>query len=245
MEGGTRSRARAEKVVEFFGEGSTYMDAPYVWEARRAALEVLGVDPSEKRILDVGCGDGSISLPWAGRAASITLVDLSPSMLRRAREQLADAPKENVEILEGDFTKIDVGKGYDLVLCLGVLAHMESLERAVSQLASFLRRGGELVIQLTDAERALGNLLYRRGQRAARRTHGYEILRLGTTAVIAACEREKLMFERLHRFSFLLPGMGRLPGRLVRAIELASVRIRAFQPFVTDALILFRKGNGA
>ena len=52
------------------------------WPA--AYLEWLNAQPGE-RILDLGCGDGQLTLRLAATGASVTGVDASPEMVAAAR----------------------------------------------------------------------------------------------------------------------------------------------------------------
>jgi malonyl-CoA O-methyltransferase len=104
-------------------------------------------------VLDAGCGTGR-NLSWlqAFQPHSITATDLSPSMLDRAREKVADVrfhvcPVDRLPFPDGSF---------DVVLCTLVLSHVENLSAAIGELARVLRRGGSLVI--TDVH-PIGKLL--------------------------------------------------------------------------------------
>ncbi len=101
------------------------------------------------RILDVGCGTGRHAIELARRGYSITGIDLSDSMLQRAREKAA---RENVR---ADFRKEDARDlpfedEYDLVimLCEGAFPLMETDEMnflILSGAAKALRKGGKLI----------------------------------------------------------------------------------------------------
>ena len=85
------------------------------------AREEEGREPPYGRALDLGCGSGIWAVVLAQRGWKVTGVDFVPKALRRARERAEQAAVE-VELLEGDVTKLDaagVGPGFQLLLDFG------------------------------------------------------------------------------------------------------------------------------
>jgi len=103
------------------------------------------------RILDIGCGDGSISLPLLTKENRLTLLDMSEGMLARARSRIPENRLDRVEIVNGDFmgTKLD-GHSYDLIICFGVLAYIDRVKPFLEKINSLLKPGGKLVIEWTN-----------------------------------------------------------------------------------------------
>jgi 2-polyprenyl-3-methyl-5-hydroxy-6-metoxy-1,4-benzoquinol methylase len=101
----------------------------------------LGVG-SRARVLEVGCGNGSISA-WlaervgpSGRAVAVDL-DLS----------LVDVRAPRLELRQGDIVAgpIDPG-GFDLVTARAVLHHVTDVEAAIRNLAASLAPGGAMLL---------------------------------------------------------------------------------------------------
>jgi SAM-dependent methyltransferase len=100
------------------------------------------------RVLDAGCGTGTLALMLAGRGCRVTGVDLSEAMLDVARlKEEASA----VTWRQGDITRLDLGvrgEPFDLVTCVSdTLNHLDSLdewENAFRRFAAHLRPGGAL-----------------------------------------------------------------------------------------------------
>jgi SAM-dependent methyltransferase len=104
-----------------------------------------------KRILEIGCGDGRVTLPLARAAAewrgSVTGLDLSAEMLSAAREK--DQPSL-VEWVEGDMQHWRAQEPFDFILSpCGALGHLVHL---AEQLATWrtayanLAGGGRFVL---------------------------------------------------------------------------------------------------
>ena len=105
-----------------------------------------------ERILDIGCGDGSISIPLLTKDNRLTLLDMSEGMLARARSRISARQLDRVEILNGDFMSARLESySYDLIVCIGVLAYIDPLKPFLEKLSSLLKPGGKLIIEWTDS----------------------------------------------------------------------------------------------
>jgi ubiquinone/menaquinone biosynthesis C-methylase UbiE len=187
-----------------------------------AVLPLVGA-----RILDAGCGDGSISLQFAG-ANRLTLLDASPAMLDRARATAEELGAGDVQFVHGTLQDFRADEGFDLVLCIGVLSHLDSVEDALQRLAQLVRPAGRLILQLTDADHWLARLQGVVRRRRAEQSYGYRVSRTTRASVIAAAERAGLRLIAERRYSLLLPGMGRLPDPLLYRLERWTSR----RPFI-------------
>ena len=96
-------------------------------------------------LLDVGCGTGSFIGPLQ-LYYSIEGVDLSPDMLKVARERYPDVPFH-----QGDMADFDLGKQFDVVICMGsAIGYTKSVARmqqAVANMAKHLHYSGVLVVE--------------------------------------------------------------------------------------------------
>jgi len=59
-------------------------------------IAAAGIDFTQKRILDIGCGTGAYTLRIAQKAAHIDAVDISPEMLRILREDAQKIGLDNI-----------------------------------------------------------------------------------------------------------------------------------------------------
>ncbi len=109
----------------------------------------IGFDRSS-RILDIGCGTGRHSVELARRGYRVTAVDLSESMLARAREKAREAGVE-VEFARADARSLPFSNEFDLalMLCEGAFPLMETDDMncmILQSAARSLRDGGKLVL---------------------------------------------------------------------------------------------------
>jgi 2-polyprenyl-3-methyl-5-hydroxy-6-metoxy-1,4-benzoquinol methylase len=101
------------------------------------------------RILDIGCGTGRHALELARRGYAVTGIDLSDSLLQRAREKAA-AEGLRVDFRRHDARELPFAKEFDLaiMLCEGAFPLMETDEmnfRILQGAAAALKPGGKLI----------------------------------------------------------------------------------------------------
>ncbi|MDT0264965.1 methyltransferase [Streptomyces sp. DSM 44915] len=122
--------------------------AGVVWEVLREALRERAERAGRPAldVLDMGGGSGSFAVPVAGLGHRVTVVDPSPDALfalgrRAAEEGVADM----VRGVQGDTQDVleVAGRGvFDLVLCHGVLEHVEDPAAGLRSVAGALRPAG-------------------------------------------------------------------------------------------------------
>jgi ubiquinone/menaquinone biosynthesis C-methylase UbiE len=102
-------------------------------------------------ILDVGSGAGQIAmhlLKYSDPTASITCIDLSPEMLRRARNRLKSS---HPDYLASDLSCLPFADGsFDCVTCGYVLEHLPDARTGLAELARVLVPGGRMLLLTTE-----------------------------------------------------------------------------------------------
>ena len=122
---------------------------------------------SGDRVLDAGSGPGRFSIVTADLGAKVTVLDLSSSQLKIAREKIGQAGLlENVEdFVQGDITDLSVfPDGYfDTVICYGgALSYVcERRHEAAAELVRVVRLGGVILISVMSRYGASLNLVRR------------------------------------------------------------------------------------
>jgi len=101
------------------------------------------------KILDVGCGTGRHAIELTRRGYSVTGVDLSQNMLRKAREKASNAGLE-IDFRQADARNLPFKEEFDLVimLCEGGFPLMETDEmnfQILESVARALNDNGKLI----------------------------------------------------------------------------------------------------
>jgi 2-polyprenyl-3-methyl-5-hydroxy-6-metoxy-1,4-benzoquinol methylase len=98
--------------------------------------------------LDLGCGVGRWSLQLAHSGYRVTGVDVSSCMIEHARARAA-AVAADCEFAVANAVDLDLGRRFDLILCVTVLQHIldpRAARQAIARLETHLAPGGTLVL---------------------------------------------------------------------------------------------------
>lgn len=122
-------------------------------------LKESGFNPKSAKILDIGCGPGTLSIPLAKEGADVTAVDISSGMLDKLKETVKNESL-SVDIVECSWWTADIDKlgfrgKFDLVLAsmtpavkdLQSLERMMSCSRGLCYYSNFLKRGEDKAFQ--------------------------------------------------------------------------------------------------
>ncbi|MGE4218806.1 MAG: class I SAM-dependent methyltransferase [Alphaproteobacteria bacterium] len=124
-------------------------------------------------VLEFGCGVGTLTADIARYADRLHAVDIDPRAVEAAKNRLAGQP--NVQVECADATGFQAGAGYDAIVMLDVLEHIEDHAAMLSRVSALLRPGGRVVLKVPahrflygEMDRAVGH--HRRYSRQALRS---------------------------------------------------------------------------
>ncbi len=132
-----------DAVIEFFDRCAASWDAEMIRsdDVIRRILDNGGIRAGID-VLDVACGTGVLFPDYFARGvASLTGIDISPEMARRAREKYPDA-----EVICGDAETWPFGRQFDAVMVYNAFPHFPDPKRLIEALAGLVKRGGRLSV---------------------------------------------------------------------------------------------------
>jgi 2-polyprenyl-3-methyl-5-hydroxy-6-metoxy-1,4-benzoquinol methylase len=185
------------------GSGASF----YFQTRLKLTCELAGA--STGRLLDCAAGSGEITcaLLKSGRFPDATIVDISPAMLRSAKELLASQiTNAGLEFIHSDIFNFNPSDSrFDLVLCLGLIAHVGRLDILLPHLKSMLTLGGRIILQTTLTDHPGARIV--RALTAPRELaqRGYRISWFSQRDIIDACRRARLRIVDMRRHSLGIP----------------------------------------
>ena len=135
--------------------------ARFVSDLGLPALELLAAKPGE-RILDLGCGDGALTLKLAELGARVVAIDASAAQVAAARARGLDARV-------GDAARLAFASEFDAVFSNAALHWVKDADGVIAGVFRALKPGGRFVGEFGGAgnveqvRRALIDALERRG----------------------------------------------------------------------------------
>lgn len=122
-------------------------DPASLLERRRAAF-VLRFVPPGGTVLDLGCGDGSLTRRWAERARRVIAVDLSPDCLALAVRR---NPHRAISYVCVPVEHLALDVRFDVVFLGEVVEHVYDAPALLRRAAGLLRPGGTLILTTPNA----------------------------------------------------------------------------------------------
>ena len=160
------------------------------------------------RLLDCAAGTGEITctLLGSGRFNHATVVDVSAAMLQNAKELLtSQIKKAEMEFVHSDvFNFKPSDSRFDLILCLGLIAHTGRLDILLPHLKSMLTPGGRIILQATLTDHLGTRIVRALTSRSELARRGYRISWFSQRNICDACDRAglRILATRRHGLSF-------------------------------------------
>jgi len=166
------------------------------------------------RLLDCACGTGEITtiILSSGRFTSATVVDLSPRMLEAAQQRIGIELKDlrigRLEFISSDifeFTAQPHAEHYDLILCLGLIAHTGRLGELLRDLKTLLSPNGSILLQSSLLDHVGTKIVRALTRERYFRQHGYRISYFRHQDILEAARIAGLKASVVRRFTFGFP----------------------------------------
>ena len=124
------------------GYNSTRCADPYLTERLYQLLK----PETGKDYLDIGCGTGSLSIVLTELGHKVTGIDLSPSMISRARAKAA-THKFQIEfhVMDAAFPQLS-HRQFDVIVCRHLLWTLPGPQQVLQRWAEFLKSKGRLIL---------------------------------------------------------------------------------------------------
>jgi len=100
-------------------------------------------DTKDKRVLDIGCGHGEVSLAVSNYTSKIVAMDIAFPFLVKAKANLKKRIEIDLNAVQAAGMKIPfIDNSFDCVISMGGIHHIPNQSRTISEIARILKRGG-------------------------------------------------------------------------------------------------------
>lgn len=135
------------------------------YRANRAImLSFDWLDWKDKKVLDIGCGQGYFTIPVAKRCEQIVGFDLSSANVENAIRHAARHNLTNAIFRQSDLFDFVPESPFDVAYAVTVLMHIPDIEKALLKISTFLKPGGHFLI--SDLNRYFHTRLFLRWRKA-------------------------------------------------------------------------------
>lgn len=101
----------------------------------------------QARALDVGCGGGLLSESLARAGATVTAIDLAPTMVETARLHALDSGLAiDYRVQSAEMLLASHAGKFDVITCMEMLEHVPDPSSTIDVLARLVRPGGDIFI---------------------------------------------------------------------------------------------------
>lgn len=133
---------KKQDIISFFDECAPQWDNDLI-RNDKVINKILDNGGIEKgvRVLDVACGTGVLFPDYIKREAIVTAVDISPEMVKIAKNNFPQ-----INVICGDVEEIDFAEKFDSVMIYNAFPHFPNPQRLIEKLSALLREGGRLSV---------------------------------------------------------------------------------------------------
>lgn len=202
----------SKKVKAFFDNTDNYLKNNSNISLRKNIIKTLIGNKKGDRILDVGCGNGDLSKDYILKN-NVDFFDISQNMLDILKKTIKKEKIDSIRLIQGDFLNYHFDKKYDVILFVGVLAHVDSVKISVKKVSDLLNKNGVVVFQFTNTSNFIGmfiSLYYNIFYGYFGKNKNYRLNNVKLKDFYSDLKKNGLKVEKKISHSSLLPGMGLL-----------------------------------
>ncbi len=189
-----RLSMNTSEVKAFFEQTDVYLTYNYNLRIRAETVGYFIRDKYFDKVLDMPCGTGDISAPFLDQFGHLTMMDFSENMIATARKRVSAENQFKTTFITSDFYHHDFqGESFDLVMNIGILAHIENPWKFLDQSLKLVKPGGYVIVQNTDSDHWFAQMIH--FYLGMRRLVGKDKYALNKV-------KEKLLVEKIERAGF-------------------------------------------
>lgn len=133
---------KTEEIISFFDKWAPEWDSDLIkdGEVIDIILNKSGVVEGTT-VLDVACGTGVLFEDYLKRKAAVTGIDISPEMVKIAKEKYPD-----IKVICGDAENYSFEEKFGVIMIYNAFPHFPEPESMIKNLCLYLKEGGRLTV---------------------------------------------------------------------------------------------------
>lgn len=225
---------------------NSYLEKRFGIKIREMIVRKLLGDVHNSAVLDIGCGDGTISLQFANSTNHLTFIDLSSNVLDIARKNTPVQFVNQYSYLNKSFLDLSSENKFDIILFIGVIAHVPSLDKAITKISELLNENGSCIIQFSESNHIftkISNLKIKILDFLGINRYQYKLTKTSINEIQSCLQSKNLRIREIINYSIMLPLMGRLPDSFLFVIQKTIINSRWLSRFGSDRMLLVTKSE--
>jgi 2-polyprenyl-3-methyl-5-hydroxy-6-metoxy-1,4-benzoquinol methylase len=200
-------------------------------EAKFRLIERLGLPEKQERVLDAGCGSGTISDFLSRHAGEVVAIDSNPAAISYATKAY---PVSNLQFKLGQFDDLKNEQPFDRIYCIEVIEHL--YEKQVAEIFSVFRNltnPGATLFLTTPNYRSLWPVIERLLDAfglVAQMDEVQHVTHFTKPKLAALCDQAGWTVEQIGSFNGIAPFLAPVSYRLALAAEQFEFRLNKLLP---------------
>lgn len=120
--------------------------------------KVISTIKPGSRILDIGCGVGTIGFYLANKGFTVDGYDASSDAINIANEFKKYSGFKNIKFFHEDVQNIKIIEKYNCIICTEVIEHIENDKKMIKKIYALLKHGGILLLSTPSQNAPLHRL---------------------------------------------------------------------------------------
>jgi cyclopropane fatty-acyl-phospholipid synthase-like methyltransferase len=145
---------KTKKVKEYFDNTDSYIKENPIIQLRKKIINELLGDIKDKQIIDIGCGNGELSKDFI-YTNRITFIDISEKMLDLVKLNIPKEQLNHASFVNSDILNFCTDQAFDLVICVGVIAHVEDISGLLDKIKELSTDDGIIILQYSASEKLI------------------------------------------------------------------------------------------
>ncbi len=151
---------RQEKLGNWFCKAEPENQIQFAFQQHWFFIQQVIDIPAQGKVLEVGCGRGSISSFFAENGYQVSLLDISASIIKDAQKIFENnGHAEKAEFVVGDANKLPYPDNvFDVTISIGLLEHFDNVDTVIAEQIRVLKPGGVFIAYVVPKKWSIQNI---------------------------------------------------------------------------------------